>query len=318
MSAPRPSIPAAIVPNGAEAATAGSSQTPAPSRSMVSMSSLLQPNGKYFGIEVNGAPDSTGPVATVATSIGASPNMIGQYVRWNRPFDTAAASNTVNYGALYYMAWEPYGATVRSIADGGSDVYITKFARAVRAFHQPVALSFGHEMNGNWYPWGTTGATAADFVAAWRHIHDLFAQAGATNVIWVWNPNIVNPMPQVQLEPYWPGSAYVDWVGVTGYFALTGAHTFDGLYDPTMTEIRQFTDKPFIIAETSIQTGASELTSAQELMSGVKDNNDVLGLVWFNYLKDGVDWTLTGRPQLRATMASLLESFPLARPATGR
>ena len=67
-----------------------------------------------------------------------------------------------------------------------------------------------------------------NFVAAWRHIHDLFDAAGATNVIWVWNPNIINPVPGVQLEPLWPGGSYVDWVGMTGYFAVTGPHTFDG------------------------------------------------------------------------------------------
>ena len=50
----------------------------------------------------------------------------------------------------------------------------------MRAFGEPVALSFGHEMNGDWYPWGTKQTTAASFVAAWRHIYDLFAKAGAT------------------------------------------------------------------------------------------------------------------------------------------
>ena len=116
------------------------------------------------------------------------------------------------------MAWEPYDTTAQAIANGQSDAYITKFADAVRALNLPVAISFGHEMNGNWYPWGTDQTSAPAFVAAWRHIHNLFVQAGASNVIWVWNPNIINPVPQVQLQPYWPGDAYVDWVGITGYF----------------------------------------------------------------------------------------------------
>jgi hypothetical protein len=59
----------------------------------------------------------------------------------------------VSYGALYYAAWEPFGTSVQAIADGASDAYITKFAKAVRNFGDPIALSFGHEMNGNWYPW---------------------------------------------------------------------------------------------------------------------------------------------------------------------
>ncbi len=133
------------------------------------------------------------------------------------------------------MAWEPFGVSVQSIAAGRSDGYITHFAQAVRALNLPVAISFGHEMNGNWYPWGTSQTTPAQFVAAWRHIHDLFARAGAANVIWVWNPNVINPVPQIQLKSYWPGRAYVSWVGLTGYFATTGPHTFATLYLPTMT-----------------------------------------------------------------------------------
>ena len=115
-------------------------------------------------------------------------------------------------------------------------------------------------MNGNWYPWGTGQTSASAFVAAWRHIHNLFIQAGASNVIWVWNPNIINPVPQVQLEPYWPGDAYVDWVGITGYFPTSGPETFASLYDPTMAEIKKFTTKPIIIAETSVETGPSEIS----------------------------------------------------------
>jgi hypothetical protein len=271
------------------------------------VSALIHPaTGKYFGLEVNGAPDSLDPVISVAASIGRDPNLLGQYIEWNSPFDARAAANAVSYGALYFISWEPYDTTMQAIADGASDAYISRFARAVHGFGEPVAISFGHEMNGNWYPWGTTGTTAAGFVAAWRHIHDLFTKAGADNVIWVWDPNIINPMPDVQLEPYWPGDAYVNWVGLTGYIATTGPHTFDGVYGPTMSEISSFTSKPFIVAETAVETGPSEIESVHNLISGVEERSDVLGLIWFNYNKDGVDWTLGERPDVRAAVAGSL------------
>ena len=287
-------------------------QASAPPKAVRPASALIHPSGKFFGIEAQGAPESMAPVNAVAVSVGHNPNLIGDYVAWNSAFDAKAAANALNYGALYYMAWEPYRVNVRSIANGASDAYITRFAQSVRDFGRPVALSFGHEMNGHWYPWGTTGTTAADFVAAWRHIHDLFAQAGANNVIWIWNPNDIYPVPDVQLKPYWPGNAYVDWVGITGYFGITGPASFAQLYGPTMTEIRQFTSKPFIIAETAVETGPDELARIQDLINGVKDHSDVLGFIWFNYVKDGVDWTLTGRPKARATFASLVAGLPLA------
>jgi mannan endo-1,4-beta-mannosidase len=282
------------------------------------VSGLLDPaQGKYFGLEADGVPDSMTPVTTFAANIGKQPNVLGQYVAWNAAFDANAVANAWSHGALYYMAWEPFHTSVQSIADGGSDPYIMRFAHSVRALNLPVALSFGHEMNGNWYPWGTTGTPAATFVAAWRHIHDLFAKAGASNVIWVWNPNIVNPMPQVQLKPLYPGDSYVDWIGLTGYFPTTGPQTFASLFAPTMTEVRDFTAKPFIIAETSIETGPAEAACAQSLVTAVEGQSDVLGFIWFDFNKNGVDWRIESRPDLRAAVATDVAALRLVSP-TGK
>ncbi len=276
------------------------------------VSGLLNPAGrKFLGVLAPGAPDSLTPVQTFATSAGMRPNLIGEYISWNDLMDTQGAINTWSYGALYYMVWEPYGTTVAAIADGRSDGYITKFARQVRSLNQPVAISFGHEFNGFWYPWGTTGTTAAQFVAAWRLIHRLFAAADAKNVIWVWNPNVISGEPQLDLSAYYPGDAYVNWVGVTGYFSTTGPDTFDTLYGATMQEIRGFTDKPFLISETSVETGPDEVAAAQSLVSGVAQQSDVLGFIWFNYLKAGVDWRLQTRPQVQAAIAGALPALRL-------
>jgi hypothetical protein len=316
LAAPRPAVPSAVAPGGAGASGTGA-QSPAAQRGLQPKSALLRPSsGKYLGVEAVGAPASIGPVETFATSVGRNPNLIGEYVGWKTSFDTAGAANAVNYGALYYVVWEPTGVTVKSIANGASDAYITKFAQDVAAFGQPVAISFGHEMNGYWYPWGTQQTTPAQFVAAWRHIHDLFERAGATNVIWVWDPNDLSPVPNVALEPYWPGGAYVDWVGITGYLAITGPHTYNDLYGPTMADLRRFTGtKPFIIAETSVETGPNELPEIESLVNGVKSDSGVLGLVWFNYNKNNVDWTLTDRTRARATFANLIAGVPLTSPA---
>jgi mannan endo-1,4-beta-mannosidase len=274
---------------------------------------LISPgSAKYLGIQANGEPDSLTPLISVAASVGRKPNLAGQYVAWGAPFDARGAVNAWNYGALYYMAWEPFGTSVDQIAAGASDAYITKFARAVRSIDLPIAISFGHEMNGNWYPWGSQQTSPATFVAAWQRIHRLFDRAGARDVIWVWNPNIINPLPQVQLQPYWPGASYVDWVGLTGYFALSGPHTFAGVFGPTMREIRHFTSKPFIIAETAVETGPLEGPSATSLVEGVAHNHDVLGFIWFDFDKDGVDWRLESRPQVRADLATAVAGLQLA------
>ena len=47
-------------------------------------------------------------------------------------------------------------------------------------------------MNGFWFPWneGVNGNQPGEFVAAWRHVHDIFEAVGATNATWVWCPNV--------------------------------------------------------------------------------------------------------------------------------
>jgi hypothetical protein len=292
----------------------GRSPASAPSSLPYDMSGLLDPTGgKFFGVEAQGAP-SLAPVTAFAASIGRKPDLVGQYLAWNSSFDAQAVTAAWSYGALYYIAWEPYATTAQAIADGRSDAYISRFARAVRTLNLPVAISFGHEMNGNWYPWGSGQTTAAQFVAAWRHIHNLFVQAGASNVIWVWNPNIINGLPQVGLRPYWPGDSYVDWVGITGYFPASGPETFASLYGPTMAEIKRFTAKPIIIAETSVQTGPSDIQAARSLVAGVKRHPGVLGLIWFDFNKAGVDWQVESRPAVRAAVAADIARLHLVDP----
>ena len=146
---------------------------------------LLAPARKYFGAALDGAPASLGPVKDFARRVGKNPNMLLYYAAWGDQFDARAVRNARTLGALPVMAWEPFKPSIADIADGVSDDYIRRFAMDVQALNLPVAISFAHEMNGFWYPWGTEKTSPADFVHAWRHTHDIFLDVGATNVIWI-------------------------------------------------------------------------------------------------------------------------------------
>src|SRR5262249_22189611 len=87
-------------------------------------------------------------------------------------------------------------ATIRS---GGIDATLDSWARRLGS-KAPATIYFRmfHEFNqlitstNPGYPWGICGATSNqpfDLVAAWRHIHDRFMQAGATNVKFIWSPD---------------------------------------------------------------------------------------------------------------------------------
>ena len=79
-------------------------------------------------------------------------------------------------------------------------------------------------MNGNWYPWagannGGANGGPAKYIAAYRHVHDLFVADGATNVYWVWCPLVADVPAEAwnHWTNYYPGDAYVDWVGLDAY-----------------------------------------------------------------------------------------------------
>ncbi|WP_328771086.1 glycoside hydrolase family 26 protein [Streptomyces sp. NBC_00286] len=268
---------------------------------------LLKPDKDYLGLAADGAPAKMTAVKDFAEKAGKKPNLIEFYSAWGDQYETRLVKNSWDYGAVSFIAWEPFETPLKDIASGKEDEYIREYARSVKKLNLPVAISWAHEMNGFWYPWGTKKVTAEEFVAAYKHIHDLFAEEGATQVIWVWSPNVINPMPKVKLEPYWPGDEYVDWVGVIGYYAATGPSTYPELYGPTMTQIRTFTKKPFIIAETAAQAGERKPADIKDLFKGTAKAEDVIGFVWFNFDKE-TDWRISSGPLSQKTFREQAQS----------
>jgi len=253
---------------------------------------LLHPAKKYLGLATDGAPDSMAPASKFASMIGKQPNLVEYYSAWGDGFDTQGTEAAWSAGALPYMAWEPKTTPLTDIAAGKSDSYIKEVATAIRDLDQPIAISFGHEMNGLWTPWGVKHYSAATFVAAWRHIHDVFQQVGATSVIWVWSPNQTN-IAKAPLKPLWPGDGYADWIGIVGYYGQVGKTTFKGLFQPTVKEIRAFTKKPVLLAETAAPPGARKPADIKDLFTTIGKRPDLIGFIWFNYHKPGrneTDW----------------------------
>ncbi|WP_327024225.1 glycoside hydrolase family 26 protein [Micromonospora sp. NBC_01739] len=246
---------------------------------------LLRPEGgKYLGVAIDGAPPKMKLIETFAKKTGKKPNVVTLYLSFDDGFAADEVRQIYEYGALPAVRWEPFDAKLSDIAAGRHDDYIKEFAAGVRKVNLPIMLTFAHEMNGNWYSWGMrrAGNKAAHFVAAWKHIHGLFAEADATNVIWAWTPNVINPMPEVKLKPLYPGDRYVDWIGIDGYYTHHGANTYAALFGPTMKQVRGFTDKPFLIVETAAEPGNLRPSWLADLFTGVARDPEVIGFVFFN------------------------------------
>ncbi|WP_405870057.1 glycoside hydrolase family 26 protein [Streptomyces sp. NBC_00005] len=256
---------------------------------------LIKPDKKYYGAAVAGAPTSMKGVDAYTELTGKQPNLIEYYAGWGDGFDASGVRKAWKKGAMTLMSWEPLDTTIADIAAGKSDAYIKKYATAVRRLNVPVVIDFADEFNGQWEKWGTKYVTPKQYVAAWRHIHETFIDAGASNVIWAWSPNIVNPVKSVKLEPYYPGDAYVDWVGLVGYWTIDEDNAFDSVFGPTIDQIRTFTKKPMILIETAAMAGERRRADIRNLFAGVEADDDMLGFIWFNY-KKRADWRLEASP----------------------
>jgi mannan endo-1,4-beta-mannosidase len=247
------------------------------------LTSLPASAGSYLGVYTKGLPASYDGISSFKQSTGTTPDLVMYYSGWYVPFPATFAGTVAVHGAAPLIQMDPDKISISKIASGGSDAYLSQYAEAVKAYKHPVILSFGHEMNGTWSSWGYTKTPAATFVAAWKHIVTEFRALGATNVTWLWTANIINNTKSGKIpnpRPWWPGPAYVNWVGLDGYYLKSGWQ-FAPLFGPTINAVRQFTSAPILIAETGAQTTADQPAKVADLFAGVKKYG-LLGLVYFD------------------------------------
>jgi len=191
-------------------------------------------SGLHQGVFLEGFSASTAPhdamIDAYESLVQKSQTRIGWYESLNNPFPSATIDVVQNRGAIPYIVWEPYDGSVfgesayagRSrlgdIAAGRYDEQINTWARAAAADGRAIEITFGHEMNSDWYTWGYikghNGNTPQLYVAAFRHVHDLFDAAGADNVSFVWT---INSTWRDDFSVAFPGEQYVDRLGINGH-----------------------------------------------------------------------------------------------------
>jgi hypothetical protein len=293
-----------------------SSSSPVPS---VVQDSLPSTGSNYLGV-YEGSNTTAAQYAQVeqfAQTVGRQPNIVMYYSSWAEPFSISYAQTALQNDATLLIDLDPTGTSCAAIAAGQQDAFLQSYAESVKAFGHPVIISFGHEMNGTWYPWGWTNTQPAAFVQAWQHIVDVFRQVGADNVTWLWTINAVSSY-EGPIADYWPGASYVTWVGVDAYYYNPG-DDFSSVFGPSIAAIRQVTDKPILIAETAIGQVTGQAASIPGLFAGVS-NAGLLGFVWYDQAQDdGIyhqDWRLEDDPAAVAAFRTALATY-LPQPATG-
>ena len=261
-------------------------------------------SGHYVGFSVGGFPPNPAQLSSLEQATGVTATAVSLYMSLGSKIDMSAVTAVCAQGALPVIEIDSDRLSLRDVADGSQDGALASYARELAAINYPVAIDFDHEFNGPWFDWGYKYQTATEFVAAWRHIVSVFRINGATQVKWVWNPN-VNYNDTTALRPWYPGDAYVTLVGLDGYFTSPSS-TFHSVFDPTLLQVRQFTSRPILIVETGANPSSKRPRAIASLFAGASNTPGIVGLIWFDYKKyAGHDWYIDNDP---AALAAFREA----------
>ena len=232
---------------------------------------LLPPDGKYYHAVYPGGVTGEEDDLTL-NDITSYENTVGKSAAWiyfsnnwykSRAFPLATATMIRNHGATPYIRLMLRGSAdnlpnrpfqLNKIINGRFDNALRAWAIAARDFGTPLIVEYGTEMNGSWFPWNGkwNGGNIRDlygnpaypdgperFRDAYRHIIDVMRAQGADNITWVFHVND-DDAPQRRwnrFEKYYPGDAYVDWLGVSVYGALTPQEDWCGAFRDSMDAV---------------------------------------------------------------------------------
>lgn len=106
---------------------------------------------------------------------------------------------------------------LKHIASGSRDNQIKKLGQWIKSVNRPVYLRIGYEFDGPWNHY-----EPSDYIKAYRHIVDQLRAMDVRNVIYVWASAAVPGYHGHPLSAWYPGEAYVDWVGLSVFRQFDG------------------------------------------------------------------------------------------------
>ncbi len=305
---------------------------------MASSQTLL---GVYYGNQGWAMDD----VTNLESWQGKKNAIVNLYTNWTESSESLLFTYQLPYvwdhGNIPMITWEPYLAPTTPndietrIAQGNYDTYVERWGGKLRQFlagtdgvygtadDRRVYIRLAHEANGDWYPWSAQDGvnTPADYVAMWQRVYQHLAAQGLdkAHVQWIWSINNADA-GAFKAEAYYPGDAYVDWVGLDGY-NWGSTYSWSNWQTPTQVfgYIRERVaalapTKPIAITEVAstatttngVNTAAKDAWITQ-FGSYVKDN-DIRMVTWFNEEKE-TNWQIFAG-QYGTTQANGFNVYP--------
>jgi hypothetical protein len=288
---------------------AGTAGAPGPALS----SGLLVPrSGAYLGAYVEPAiftqASQISAVREFQKQVGHSIDLVHTYHPWGTKFPSLADRYFADSGKVLLLTWGGDPNT-KAIIAGRDDAMIRARAEAVKRLGHPILLEFRHEMDRPNLQWTIHGP--ADYIAAWDHVRQIFAEAGATNVSWVWCPTGYG-FQDGRAAAFYPGNDEVNWVCADVY-SFSAQQSLRAAAAPFLSWARH-TGKPILIGEFASDgnaaSWASYLSQAGQL---AQSDPQIKGMAYFD--GDGTDsqgrpfqYSLSHDPPALAAYGRLLSS----------
>ena len=163
-----------------------------------------------------------------------------------------------------------------SLPGGFLDSKIEELGQWIKDTERPVFLRIGYEFDGPWNNYNPN-----QYKEAWKYIVHKFDELEVRNVAYVWQSSGINTQ---NLEDWYPGDKYVNWIG---YSHFTGNNI-----GATTLAFAEAHDKPVMIAESTpridlkVGDGASHwLSWYLPLFETIYANDRIKALAYIN-----VDW----------------------------
>lgn len=274
----------------------GRNPSPEPAEAFENVA-LVPETGVYLGVFYG-----DGTAQTTDEAIGRTPQIDLTYFGWEDDWaESAALADDAERGQISLVNWEPFDVDFDDIVAGNFDDMLTERAREASRLPGPVFVDFAAEMNEE-EGWG--GHDPELYIAAYRHVHDVFEGEDDGNVVWVWAPNNVDSEDAPAALDYYPGDDYVDWTGIDGYNWGTAEagfqwQSFEEVFRDLYDDLHAL-GKPIIIGETaSADEGGNKQEWIGEIAPTLQNEfSDIRAVVWFDVNKER-DW------RVRSSSASL-------------
>jgi hypothetical protein len=324
-----------LLMQGAPASISARANSNSATTSLGIIPGVYQPPTIEYGNELN----------AFNTLVGKTHGIAQYYLDWSTQFNTYLqlkinSQMTAANRPVIMLAWGPAGGLKQYgcdrdyapgqpipwsvIIQGGCDSYIHGYAAAIKQRPERFLLKFAHEMNDGAWSTGYSSSNPALFVQMWRHVHDIFTAEGVTNVEWVWSPIYQSypNIPENSLYNYYPGDAYVDWVGLSGfnYYNEMPAGpqpwlSFNDMFQTGLRELACRYAKPQMIHEMAsiedsqgVHSKAAWISDAYQAMQ----NYPLLrAVVWYNdvdFAQPSIDFRVTSNTAANGNVHALPEA----------